>query len=184
MHLNDGPPRLWSLRNVIYGVNDGLTATLGVLAGVGGATGQFHVVLVGGLAAMTASAVSMAGGAYLATKSQQEVEEHRKNNVGQEPRQAGGEDPITEAAVAGTSTLVGGAIPVLGYLIGRLLVQGSGVGALLVAFVLCLAFLFSVGSARSIFTGKGLLRSGLEMTAVGTVVAVTTYTIGRLSQSI
>jgi len=41
----------------------------------GGATVDPHVVLVGGLAAMTASGVSMAGGAYLATKSQREIYE-------------------------------------------------------------------------------------------------------------
>src|SRR5260221_3013767 len=62
-----------SIRNVIYGVNDGLTATLGVLAGVGGASVNPRVVLIGGLSAMVASGVSMAGGAYLASKSQREV---------------------------------------------------------------------------------------------------------------
>jgi len=64
-----------SIRNVIYGVNDGLTATLGVLAGVGGASIDPRVVLIGGLSAMVASGVSMAGGAYLATKSQREIYE-------------------------------------------------------------------------------------------------------------
>ena len=64
-----------SIRNVIYGVNDGLTATLGVLAGVGGASVNPRVVLIGGLSAMVASGVSMAGGAYLSSKSQREVYE-------------------------------------------------------------------------------------------------------------
>src|SRR6185295_1822462 len=62
-----------SIRNVIYGVNDGLTATLGVLTGVGGASVDPRVVLIGGLSAMVASGVSMAGGAYLSRKSQREV---------------------------------------------------------------------------------------------------------------
>src|SRR5437899_8988849 len=62
-----------SIRNVIYGVNDGLTATLGVLAGVGGASIDPRVVLIGGLSAMVAVGVSMAGRAYLATKAQPEV---------------------------------------------------------------------------------------------------------------
>ena len=38
--------------------------------------------------------------------------------------------------------------------------------------------LFLVGSARSFFTGKNALRSGLEMTLVGSVVAVITYGVG------
>jgi VIT1/CCC1 family predicted Fe2+/Mn2+ transporter len=41
-------------------------------------------------------------------------------------------------------------------------------------------FLFLIGSARSFFTGKGGLRSGLEMLAVGTVVAAITYGVGVL----
>jgi len=82
-----------SIRNVIYGVNDGLTATLGVLAGVGGASVDPRVVLIGGLSAMVASAVSMAGGAYLATKSQREVFE------GQLAREAAEIEAMPEDAV-------------------------------------------------------------------------------------
>ena len=221
-----------SIRNVIYGVNDGLTATLGVLAGVGGASVDPRVVLIGGLSAMVASGVSMAGGAYLASKSQREVFEgqlsreaaeieampdleraelvriYRSKGLNQaeaetivgritsdkkvwletQAREELGldvtqfENPVREGVVAGISTLIGGAIPVLGYLGGRLVLgtHGSGFGVLVIAFVGSAAFLFLIGSARSFFTGKGALRSGLEMLAVGTVVAAVTYFVGVL----
>jgi VIT1/CCC1 family predicted Fe2+/Mn2+ transporter len=221
-----------SIRNVIYGVNDGLTATLGVLAGVGGATVNPRVVLIGGLSAMVASAVSMAGGAYLSSKSQREVyegqlareaaeieampdleraelvriyrskgltPEEAKTIVGRitadkkvwletQAREELGldvaqfENPVREGIVAGVSTLVGGVIPVIGYLGGRALVGAtlSGFAALTVTFVLCAVFLFLIGSARSFFTGKGGVRSGLEMLAVGTAVAALTYVVGVL----
>jgi VIT1/CCC1 family predicted Fe2+/Mn2+ transporter len=221
-----------SIRNVIYGVNDGLTATLGVLAGVGGATVNPRVVLIGGLSAMMASAVSMAGGAYLSSKSQREVYEGQlareaaeieampdleraelvkiyrsKGLTPDEARTIVGritsdkkvwletqareelgldvaqfENPVREGVVAGVSTLVGGVIPVVGYLGGRALVGASfsGLAALVIAFVLCAVFLFLIGSARSFFTGKGGMRSGLEMLAVGTAVAAVTYVVGVL----
>ena len=221
-----------SIRNVIYGVNDGLTATLGVLAGVGGASVDPRVVLIGGLSAMVASGVSMAGGAYLASKSQREVfegqlireaaeieampeleraelvkiyrskgltpaeaqtivgritadkkvwlETQAREELGLDVSQF--ENPVREGLVAGISTLVGGAIPVIGYLGGRWIVgaSASGIAALAVAFLFCAAFLFLIGSARSFFTGKGGVRSGLEMLAVGTVVAAITYAVGVL----
>ncbi len=221
-----------SIRNVIYGVNDGLTATLGVLAGVGGATVNPRVVLIGGLSAMVASGVSMAGGAYLASKSQREVfegqlareaaeieampdleraelveiyrskgltadeaativgritsdkkvwlETQAREELGLDVAQF--ENPAREGLVAGISTLIGGAIPVAGYLLGRWLVGANlnGLAALAVAFVVCAAFLFVIGSARSFFTGKGAVRSGLEMLAVGSVVAAVTYGVGVL----
>jgi VIT1/CCC1 family predicted Fe2+/Mn2+ transporter len=220
-----------SIRNVIYGVNDGLTATLGVLAGVGGASVDPRVVLIGGLSAMVASGVSMAGGAYLASKSQREVFEgqlareaaeieampeleraelvriYRSKGLTPEEAQtivgritadkkvwletqareelgldvAQFENPVREGLVAGVSTLVGGAIPVLGYLAGRLVLGvAAGFGALAIAFAFSAAFLFLIGSARSFFTGKGGVRSGLEMLAVGTVVAGITYAVGVL----
>jgi VIT1/CCC1 family predicted Fe2+/Mn2+ transporter/rubrerythrin len=60
----------------IYGINDGLGAAFGVVSGVAGAThvnGSF--VLLSGFASMVASALSMGSGAYLAEKSQKEVQE-------------------------------------------------------------------------------------------------------------
>lgn len=221
-----------SIRNVIYGVNDGLTATLGVLAGVGGATVNPRVVLIGGLSAMVASGVSMAGGAYLSSKSQREVyegqlareaaeieampdleraelvkiyrskgltpaeaktivaritsdkkvwlETQAREELGLDVAQF--ENPVREGVVAGVSTLVGGVIPVLGYLGGRALVGAtySGLAALAITFVLCAVFLFLIGSARSFFTGKAGVRSGLEMLTVGTAVAALTYVVGVL----
>src|SRR5260370_41830775 len=92
------------------------------------------------------------------------------------------ENPAREGLVAGISTLIGGAIPVVGYLLGRL-VSGSafsGRASLAVAFVFCGVFLFLIGSARSFFTGKGGVRSGLEMLAVGTGAAAITYAVGVL----
>lgn len=222
------PGGIESIRNVIYGVNDGLTATLGVLAGVGGATIDPNVVLVGGLAAMTASGVSMAGGAYLATKSQREIYEDQlaiaaaeieampeiereelkriyrakgltereaetivdritgdkaiwletqaREELGLDAGQF--ENPTREAAVAGVATIFGGLIPVLGYLLARAVAGSSSFLALLITAVICIGCLFLMGSARSFFTGKNALRSGLEMTLVGSVVAVITYGVG------
>ena len=60
----------------IYGMNDGLGATFGVVSGVAGATSvRTEFVLLSGMATMIASALSMGSGAYLATKSEREVYE-------------------------------------------------------------------------------------------------------------
>jgi VIT1/CCC1 family predicted Fe2+/Mn2+ transporter len=60
----------------IYGMNDGLGATFGVVSGVAGATSvRTQFVLLSGLATLVASALSMGSGAYLATKSEREVYE-------------------------------------------------------------------------------------------------------------
>ena len=59
----------------IYGVNDGLAAVFGIVAGTSAATGGGHLVLIAGLAGAIASAVSMGSGAYLAARSEAELYE-------------------------------------------------------------------------------------------------------------
>jgi VIT1/CCC1 family predicted Fe2+/Mn2+ transporter len=60
--------------DAIYGVNDGLGAIFGIVSGVSGATqGEAKYVLLAGLSGMIASALSMGSGAYLASKSEQEI---------------------------------------------------------------------------------------------------------------
>lgn len=59
----------------IYGANDGLGAVFGIVSGVAGATAGGPAVLIAGLAGMIASALSMGSGAYLASKTEREVQE-------------------------------------------------------------------------------------------------------------
>jgi VIT1/CCC1 family predicted Fe2+/Mn2+ transporter/ferritin-like protein len=62
------------ISGAIYGANDGLAAVFGIVAGVSGATGGSSAVLTAGLSGAIASALSMATGAFLATRSEAEVQ--------------------------------------------------------------------------------------------------------------
>jgi VIT1/CCC1 family predicted Fe2+/Mn2+ transporter/rubrerythrin len=61
------------ISDAIYGANDGLAAVFGIVAGVSGATGGSSFVLTAGIAGAIASALSMATGAFLAARSENEV---------------------------------------------------------------------------------------------------------------
>ena len=61
------------ISGAIYGANDGLAAVFGIVAGVSGATGGSTFVLTAGLSGAVASGLSMATGAYLASRSEAEV---------------------------------------------------------------------------------------------------------------
>jgi VIT1/CCC1 family predicted Fe2+/Mn2+ transporter len=65
-------PRGRAIREVIFGMNDGLITTLCFLAGVSSAITHGGVVVLAGLAEVMAGALSMALGAYLSTKAQRE----------------------------------------------------------------------------------------------------------------
>ncbi len=61
------------LRDVIFGANDGLVSILALVAGVYGAITESHPILIAGIAGAVAGAISMGAGAYLSSKSEQEV---------------------------------------------------------------------------------------------------------------
>lgn len=72
-----GPSRQY-MRDIILGVNDGLVSIFLLVAGVVGGGLSSRDVLLAGLAASAAGAISMAAGEYIATKSQEEVFDSEK----------------------------------------------------------------------------------------------------------
>ncbi|MEJ7655254.1 MAG: VIT1/CCC1 transporter family protein, partial [Chloroflexia bacterium] len=59
--------------DAIYGVNDGLTAVFGIVAGVAGYSSSNEFIVVAGAAGMLSSALSMGASGYLASKAEREV---------------------------------------------------------------------------------------------------------------
>ncbi|MBI4561448.1 MAG: VIT1/CCC1 transporter family protein, partial [Candidatus Rokubacteria bacterium] len=66
---------LSQIREVVFGIQDGLISTVGFVAGVHGATADTRLVLLAGIVQMIAGGFSMAAGAYLSTKAEREVVE-------------------------------------------------------------------------------------------------------------
>jgi vacuolar iron transporter family protein len=61
------------IRELVFGVQDGLISTVGLLAGVQGATESTAVVIITGLTAMFSGAISMAAGSYLSSSAEKEI---------------------------------------------------------------------------------------------------------------
>jgi VIT1/CCC1 family predicted Fe2+/Mn2+ transporter len=61
------------IREFVFGIQDGLISTVGLLTGVQGATDSNTVVIITGLTAMCAGAISMAAGSYLSSSAQKEI---------------------------------------------------------------------------------------------------------------
>lgn len=66
------------IREVMFGINDGLVSTIGFVAGATSSLMQAHLVLLAGIASVVAGSLSMGIGAYLASKSQREFFESEK----------------------------------------------------------------------------------------------------------
>ena len=80
--------------------------------------------------------------------------------------------PMREAWITGAATALGAVIPVAPLLVS------TAPWAIWTSFALAMVSHFAVGAARSVFTGRGLLRSGMDMFLVGLGVAVVGYLLG------
>jgi VIT1/CCC1 family predicted Fe2+/Mn2+ transporter len=81
--------------------------------------------------------------------------------------------PLREGWITGAATAVGALIPVAPFLIS------SGEVAIWIAFAISMLAHFGVGAARSFFTGRGVIRSGMDMFVVGLGVAAVGYLVGE-----
>jgi len=82
--------------------------------------------------------------------------------------------PFKEGWVTGAATAIGAFIPVAPFLVL------SGRAAVWTAFSIAMLSHFAVGAARSFFTGRGVIRSGIDMFVVGLGVAAVGYLVGDL----
>jgi VIT1/CCC1 family predicted Fe2+/Mn2+ transporter len=81
--------------------------------------------------------------------------------------------PFREAWITGTATAVGAFIPVAPFLVT------TGPYAVWTSFGISMLAHFGVGGARSFFTGRSVIRSGMDMFVVGLGVAATGYLVGE-----
>ncbi len=81
--------------------------------------------------------------------------------------------PLREGWITGVSTAVGALIPVLPFIIL------AGSTAVYTSFILSMLSHFGVGAARSVFTGRGAFRSGVDMFVVGLGIALIGYFVGE-----
>ncbi|MGE0352403.1 MAG: VIT1/CCC1 transporter family protein [Gemmatimonadales bacterium] len=81
--------------------------------------------------------------------------------------------PLREGWVTGIATAFGAFIPVAPFL----LLEGQA--AIWTAFGIAMLSHFGVGAARSFFTGRGIVRSGMDMFLVGLGVAAVGYLVGE-----
>jgi len=86
--------------------------------------------------------------------------------------------PWVAAASASISTGIGAFIPIIPFFFL------NGILAIIVAALISLAAHFAVGAAKTLVTGRSWISSGLEMTIVGAIEAVITYTLGATFKSV
>ncbi|MFO0703080.1 MAG: VIT1/CCC1 transporter family protein [Candidatus Andersenbacteria bacterium] len=156
------------LRSFIFGVEDSLVSTVGLLAGVAAAAPNRNQILVTGLIYTVVEAFSMAAGSFL---SESEAEAYERGAVTPTRR------PLFDGLIMFISYLGTGLIPVVPYL---LLPAQT---ALYVSIVVSLVALAGLGLFGARLSHTKPLRHVLKMVLVGGIATGLGVAIGLLLQS-
>lgn len=219
--------RLSSVRELVFGAQDGLVSTLSVVTAVAAATSDRYTVLVAGLASALAGIFSMSVGEFLGSRSEESIQDamlvDEQREVDDRPAEAQAEvaltfieegmdrddafaiadilgrhprsllstmtsrelgivtaehdhsgSPLRKALVMGGAFAVGGAIPLLPWLVG------SGIAALVASAVLTGAALFALGSRTAALGTGSPVRVGLQTLGLATAAGVAGYLFGQV----
>lgn len=154
------------MRNFIFGVEDSLVSTVGLLSGITVAGTDKSTIILTGVVLIFVEAFSMAVGSFL---SEHSVEDYAKRD------ESSSSSSIIGGVIMFFSYFASGFIPLSPYLI---LPAGF---ALFFSILLALAALFGLGmvSARIINRG-GIVRHGLKMLIIGGIAVGVGVLVGRV----
>ena len=122
-------PVLSNIRDVVFGMNDGLVEIVAAVAGIGAALQTPILVLVAGMIVAISGTLSMAGGAYLSTDYQNTIQKTRGKDFKYM-------SPIKSAAYVGISYIIGAMFPLMPFIFGIGGYHGIAISILLTALVL------------------------------------------------
>ena len=156
-------------RNFIFGVEDSLVSTVGLLSGVALAGMSRSNIVVAGIVLIFVEAFSMGVGSFLSESSAEEYEEHTEKI---------NRRPITASGIMFLSYFVSGFIPLSPYL----LVPINLAFPLSVVFSLAALFLLGIVSGR--ISKTGMVKNGTRMLTIGGAAVIVGIVVGQLAKGI
>jgi len=167
------------LREIIFGLEDGIVSTLGVLVGIAVGTSNKQFVILSGLVVIFVESLSMAAGTYLSNKSEMELHLssdkkhplfslfHRHSSL-----------PIKESFYMGISYVLGGLVSLSSFFFLNPL------NATLAAIFLSSTTIFIMGFIKGRLAQINPLKSGLEMVLVSASASFIGYMVGKLAPAL
>jgi len=141
------------LRSVIFGIEDSLVSTTGLIAGISIGADSRRVVLLGGIVAIMVEAVSMGAGEYLSDDAVAELDKIKRHK----------DKPMVSGFLMFCSYLMAGLVPLLPIII---ITYPSSI---LVSVALALAGLFLLGFLKGKVLKTSPFKGGLKILIVGGV---------------
>jgi VIT1/CCC1 family predicted Fe2+/Mn2+ transporter len=163
-----------SIREVVFGAEDGLVQNMTLIAGMVGATLSTGVIVLAGVVNTIAGVLSMSMGTFLSSQAERDalLATGRGALVVRSPLR----DALVMAAAYGVGALVPLA-PFAVPLVGRST-------AVLAAVALTALGLFALGVLKAAVSGLSRLRAGWQLLALASAAGVGGYLIGVAARSV
>ncbi len=153
------------LRNLVFGIEDSLVSTVGLLAGIAAGGAPRETLILTGIVLISVEALSMAAGSFLSEESAREYESRHAISY----RYA-----LVGACIMFVSYIVAGLFPLLPYLLL------SGSEALVASVGLSLVLLAALGTYHAKIAAVSAWRSALRMVLIGGAAIALGVFIGQL----
>jgi vacuolar iron transporter family protein len=150
------------LRSSLFGFEDALVSTTGMIVGISTGTNNLKFILLAAFVTIAVEAVSMAAGEFLSDEAVHELDKKSKDNT------------LTSALIMFLSYTCGGIIPVIPVML--LPIQTGILGSVIAAFT----GLFVLGYIKGKVVKVSGLKSALEMLFIGGVAAVIGIVVGLI----
>lgn len=151
------------LQSAIFGINDALVSTTGVIVGISAGTSNKSIIILAGVVTILVEALSMGSGQYLSLKSAQQLQNSKEHG---------------EAMVSGVimffGYIIGGLVPLLPILL--LPVDQSRIAAIVGALI----GLFALGYVKGKIVKVSPIRSAIEIFVIGGIATIIGLVVGTL----
>lgn len=151
------------LQSGIFGINDALVSTTGVIVGVSAGTGDKDIIVLAGVVTILVEALSMGSGQYISLKSAREYS-----------RQSGKRVPLISGLIMYAGYVLGGLVPLIPIFL--LPVEQSRIAAIIGALI----GLFALGYVKGKLVKVSPWRSALEIVIIGGAATTIGLVVGTL----
>ncbi len=167
----EGDVIITNIRDVAFGMNDGLVELLGVVVGLAVAIGNPVIVLLSGFIVSVSGTLSMAGGAYLSTQYERTISSDTKTRT---PA-----SPAMSALYVGLMYFIGTLFPLSPFIFGV-----TGTFAIIAAVVVTGIVLAIISAIIAIIGGSSLTRRVGETLLISLGIALITIIIGVTARTL
>tara|TARA_B100001105_G_scaffold254255_1_gene249623 strand:+ start:434 stop:931 length:498 start_codon:yes stop_codon:yes gene_type:complete len=151
------------LQSAMFGFNDALVSTTGVIVGIAAGTGDKDIVILAGVVTILVEALSMGSGQYLSLRSARQLDKKESFKM-----------PAISGIIMFISYFLAGLVPLLSVLIFPIEYSAY------VAIAASLTCLLVLGYAKGKVVGASPLRSALEVFVIGGIATAIGLIAGNL----